>query len=81
MLNYENVFVLNIMKTQKTLGIWMDHSIANFIDLNSKKHSHSITSEFTFNKKEEALSRSESHMHNKRRQMHEAYYKDVANDY
>ncbi len=67
------------MKTQKNLGIWMDHSIANLIDLNLKKHSRSITSEFTFNTKEEALSRSESLMHNKRQQMHEAYYKEIAN--
>lgn len=25
------------MTTQKNLGIWMDHSIANLIDLNPKK--------------------------------------------
>ncbi len=56
----------------------MDHATANLIDLNSKKHSRSITSEFTFNTKEEALNRSESLMHNKRQQMHEAYYKEIA---
>jgi len=66
------------MKTQKQLGIWMDHSTANLIDLNSKKHSYSITSEFTFNTKEEALNRSENLMHNKRQQMQEAYYKEIA---
>ncbi len=65
------------MKTKK-LGIWMDHENANLIDLNSKKHSRSITSEFTFNTKEDALNRSESLMHNKRQQMHEAYYKEIA---
>lgn len=68
------------MKPQKNLGIWMDHSTANLIDLNSKKKSHSITSEFTFDTKEDALTRSESLMHNKRQQMHEAYYKDIANE-
>jgi hypothetical protein len=62
------------MKTQKNLGIWMDHSTANVIDINSKKHSHEITSKFTFDTKEEALNRSEKLMHNKRQQMHEAYY-------
>ncbi|SDD55655.1 hypothetical protein SAMN05421636_10124 [Pricia antarctica] len=62
----------------KKLGIWMDHENANLIDLNSKKHSRSITSEFTFNTKEDALNRSESLMHNKRQQMHEAYYKEIA---
>ena len=66
------------MKTLKNLGVWMDHSTANLIDLNSKKHSRSITSEFTFNTKEEALNRSENLMHNKRQQMHEAYYKEIA---
>jgi stalled ribosome rescue protein Dom34 len=66
------------MKTQNNLGIWMDHSTANLIDLNSKKHSHSIASKFTFNTKEDALNRSESLMHNKRQQMHGAYYKEIA---
>jgi stalled ribosome rescue protein Dom34 len=66
------------MKTQKNLGVWMDHATANLIDLNSKKHSHSIVSEFTFNTKEEALNRSENLMHNKRQQMHGAYYKEIA---
>jgi stalled ribosome rescue protein Dom34 len=66
------------MKLQKTLGIWMDHSNANLIDLHSKKNSHTIASEFTFDVKEEALDKSESLMHNKEQQMHEAYYKEIA---
>ncbi len=65
------------METNNNLGIWMDHSTANLIDINSN-NSHSINSEFTFNTKEEALSRSESLMHNKRQQMHKAYYKEIA---
>ncbi len=64
------------MKTQKNLGIWMDHSTANLIYLNSNKHSQ-ILSEFTFDTKEEALIRGENVMHNKRQQMHEAYYKNL----
>jgi stalled ribosome rescue protein Dom34 len=68
------------MKTQKNLGIWMDHSTANLIDLNSKKDSHAIASKFTFNTKEAALNRSENLMHNKRQQMLEAYYKEIANE-
>lgn len=67
------------MKTQKNLGIWMDHSVANVIDINSKEHSYSILSKFTFETKEEALNRSEKLMHNKRQQMHEAYYNKIAN--
>lgn len=66
------------MNTQKNLGIWMNHSTANLIDLKSKKHTRPITSEFTFDTKQEALNRSESLMHNKRQQMHEAYYKEIA---
>ncbi|WP_452231646.1 hypothetical protein [Lacinutrix sp. MEBiC02595] len=65
------------MKNTKNLGIWMDHSIANLIDLNSKKHCNSIESEFTFGTKEEALNKSESGMHNKKQQMQEAYYKEI----
>jgi stalled ribosome rescue protein Dom34 len=55
----------------------MDHSTANLIYLNSNKHSQ-ILSEFTFDTKEEALIRGENVMHNKRQQMHEAYYKNIA---
>ena len=67
------------METKNNIGIWMDHSTAHLIDINSKIN-HSINSEFTFNTKEEALSRSESLMHNKRQQMHEAYYKEIADE-
>jgi hypothetical protein len=63
------------MKTQKKLGIWMDHSSANLIDISEENNDQSIPSEFTFDTKEEALSRSETIMHNKEQQMHEAYYK------
>ena len=67
------------MKTEKNLGIWMDHSSANLIDLNTKKESQTIDSKFNFDTKEEALSKSESLMHNKRQQMNDAYYKEIAN--
>ena len=65
------------MNNQKQLGIWMDHSTANLIDLDSNKGTKSISSEFTFDTKEEALSRSESIMHNKRQQMPESFYKTI----
>jgi hypothetical protein len=68
------------MKTNNNLGIWMDHSNANLIDLYSKKNNHSISSEFTSDTKEEALNRSENIMHQKRQQMHEAYYKEIADE-
>ena len=65
------------MKAQKNLGIWMDHSTANLIDLNAVEHKHSITSEFTSETEEEALQKSENLMHNKRQQMHESFYKEI----
>jgi stalled ribosome rescue protein Dom34 len=68
------------METQKNIGIWMDHSTANFIGFETNKNNHSIQSEFTFDTKEEALSRSEKGMHNKRQQMHEAYYKEISDE-
>jgi len=67
------------METEKTLGIWMDHAAANLIDLNSPKNSHTITSNFTFDKKEEALNEGgERLMHHKEQQLHLAYYKEIA---
>ena len=65
------------MKTNNNLGIWMDHSTANLIDINSKNECHSIVSKFTSETKEEALNRSESLMHNKRQQMHEKFYDKI----
>ena len=67
-------------KTKNKLGIWMDHSSAHLIDINSKNKYNSIVSKFTSETKEEALSTSESLMHNKRQQMHEAYYKEIADE-
>lgn len=66
--------------TTKNIGIWMDHSTANFITINSKKENHSITSDFNFQMKEEALSRSENLMHNKENQMQEGYYKELGEE-
>lgn len=66
------------MQTKNELGIWMDHSKAYLIDLNSKQNHHSIHSKFTASTKEEALGRSENLMHNKEQQMHEKYYKKIA---
>lgn len=43
------------MNTPKQLGIWMDHSVANLIDIKAKEKSQTILSEFTSDTKEEAL--------------------------
>jgi hypothetical protein len=66
------------MKTQKNLGIWMDHATADIIDIDSNKKDTSIESKFTHYSKEEVLNRSEFTMHNKEEQMDEAFYKKIA---
>ncbi len=68
------------MGARKNMGIWMDHSAANLIDLDLEDSNLVIESEFTFDVKEEALDRSESLMHNKEQQMHEAYYSKIADE-
>ncbi|MEQ9378626.1 MAG: hypothetical protein RIG68_25785 [Imperialibacter sp.] len=68
------------MKTNKNLGIWMDHSTAHLMELKESMTSQTIESAFTTNQRLEALNRSESLMHNKRQQLHEAYYKEIANE-
>ncbi|MFT7037020.1 MAG: stalled ribosome rescue protein Dom34 [Cyclobacteriaceae bacterium] len=76
---FNNTFKNRNLKLQKNLGIWMDHSTADLIGINAKSNT-SIASKFTTNTKEEALNRSESLMHNKRQQMHEAYYKEISDE-
>jgi stalled ribosome rescue protein Dom34 len=68
------------IESNKCLGIWMDHSVANLIDLSAGLNKHSISSDFTFETKEEALSRSEFTMHNKQEQMQTAYYKKISDE-
>lgn len=65
------------MEATKNLGIWMDHSEANLIDLVTESSNGSITSKFNSATKEEALHKSEKLMHNKEQHMHEAYYKEI----
>ncbi|MFN0728394.1 hypothetical protein [Polaribacter gochangensis] len=65
------------MKNSNNLGIWMDHSSANLIDISSKNECRSIVSKFTSKTKQEALIRSENLMHNKRQQMHEKFYDKI----
>jgi stalled ribosome rescue protein Dom34 len=66
------------MEAKKSIGIWMDHSVAKFIEGNAGNNSSSILSDFTASVKEEALSKNENLMHNKEQQMQEAYYKEIA---
>jgi hypothetical protein len=66
------------MKATKKLGIWMDHSIAYLMEFTSNPHKiKTIKSKFTHHKKQEALSKSESLMHNKEQQQLSSYYKKL----
>ena len=67
------------MKTLKQLGIWMDHSNAHLIEFDSEiKETKNITSDFTFQDREETLQRSESEMHNKEQHKQATFYKNLA---
>tara|TARA_R110002167_G_scaffold115853_1_gene290467 strand:- start:294 stop:674 length:381 start_codon:yes stop_codon:yes gene_type:complete len=68
------------MQNNNNLGIWLDHSTAHIININSKNESRSIVSRFTSETKEEALRKSESIMHNKRQQMHEKFYEKIGSE-
>ncbi len=68
------------MENSKNLGIWMDHSDADIIDINKESYSSTIKSKFTFDTKEAAIHKGEYLMHNKEQQMHEAYYSEIADE-
>lgn len=68
------------METNNYLGIWLDHSTAHLIELNSKNETRHIVSKFTSETKEEVLSKSENLMHNKRQQMHERFYEKIGSE-
>ena len=68
------------MEDKKNLGIWMDHSSAHLFDLKSVENNKNIASAFNFKTKEETLNKSESGMHNKRQQLHEAFYVQIADE-
>ncbi len=68
------------METKKELGIWLDHASAELIDLNSEKNNRTITSKFTNDVQEDAIHKNENLMHNKRQQLHLAYYNEIADE-
>lgn len=80
--NSKNIHSLNDkkMKSQKNLGIWMDHSIAHFIEATPALSELENTSDITIDIKEESSKRSEHTMHNKEQQMHEAFYKEISEE-
>jgi len=67
------------MRVSKKLGIWLDHSNAYLIEFSSEvKETKMITSDFTFQDREETLQRSESEMHNKEQHKQTTFYKKLA---
>lgn len=67
------------MENSRKIGIWMDHSEAEFIGLSSVHHPDIIPSDFNFAQKEAILRRSEKSMHNKEQQKHDLFYKEIGN--
>lgn len=66
------------MKTEKKLGIWMDHASAHIMEFTSNHiESKTIESKFTHQAKEFSLSKSENLMHNKEQHEQADYYKKV----
>lgn len=64
------------MKTEKKIGIWMDHSIAHIIEfMDQWKELKNIKSNFTHQDKVGSLTKSESLMHNKEQQLQAKFYK------
>lgn len=67
------------MKTTKSIGIWMDHEIANLMEFTSELvESTVIHSKFTHQVKEDSLKKSEHLMNHKEQQQQEAYYNELA---
>jgi stalled ribosome rescue protein Dom34 len=67
------------MKASKKIGIWMDHHNAHLIEFSTEvKETKIMTSDFTFQDKEETLQRSESEMHNKEQHKQTTFYKNLA---
>lgn len=66
------------MKTEKNLGIWMDHQTAHLMEFTTSPiETKTINSTFTPDEKQQALEKSESLMHNKEQHEQAAYYKEL----
>lgn len=67
------------MDSDKKIGIWMDHSNADLIELNTTDVHRSIHSKFSI-EEEDTWTKGEKHLHNKEQQLLEAYYKEIADE-
>ena len=65
------------MTAPKNLGIWMDHSSANLMELTTDIKTNIIASKFTRDTKENSLDKSENLMHNKEQHQQSEYYKKL----
>jgi hypothetical protein len=66
------------MKSEKKLGIWMDHSSANLMEFTDGEVEETvIDSEFTHEEKAHSQMKSEHIMHNKEQQQQGAFYKKL----
>ena len=67
------------MRTNKHLGIWMDHANAFVMELTGNSIVQNIvTSEFNHQEKEFSLNKSEKLMHNKEQHEQNDYYKELS---
>ncbi|MES2267541.1 MAG: hypothetical protein V4520_12325 [Bacteroidota bacterium] len=66
------------MKTERDLGIWMDHQSAHLMEFTTDPIiTKTIDSKFTHEAKEQALHKGESLMHHKEQQEEAEYYKEL----
>jgi hypothetical protein len=66
------------MKTEKDLGIWMDHQNAHLMEFTIDPiETKTIESKFTHDEKEQTLGRSENLMHNKEQHEQADYYREL----
>ncbi len=69
------------MTITKKLGIWIDHSSAHLTELiTDPVTTKTITSDFTFQDRQQTSARSENVMHNKEKQRHTEYYKKLGEE-
>jgi len=67
------------MKTEKKIGIWIDHSSAHLMELrNDPIETIIIASKLTLQDKEHSLDKGENLMHNKEQNKQSEYYKKLS---
>lgn len=66
------------MKTEKKLGIWMDHANAHLMEFADQIVTKVISSDSTHEEKEFTLQKGESFMQRKNQQQEAAYYEKIA---